>query len=133
MRGALNVRGDYPLLDAVIQVKMKYPEASKGTILNAWKKSLSLPAIYPRDSLQLDPWQVHIEYGGVALAFIDIEVRARNGWFIQRCRLKDFGSGIYGPTEQRLYEVLGDAYNENSWKLIREIADVIFIPNRPKE
>lgn len=124
MLGGLQVRGDYPLLDAVIQVKMRYPEVGKSTILNGWKKSLSLPAIYPRDSLRLEPWQVHLECNGVALEFIDIEVRARNGWFIQRCRLKYFANGLFGPTEQRLYEVMGDIYNENSWRLISDVQDI---------
>lgn len=126
LTGSLQVIGDYPLLDAVVQVKMKYPEKYRATIINGWKKDISIPALYPNGFLPLDPWHVKLEHKGIEMSFIEIHVRARNGWFIQRFKLRDFGGGLYGPTDQFLYQVLGDEFREDTWRLLKEIPDVIF-------
>lgn len=126
MGGTLLVNGDHPLLDVVIQVKMAYPEKGRTTVINGWTEDVSVPALYPRGYYNLKYWRVHLDYQGKALSHIDLHVRARNGWFVQRFKLQQIGDETYAPCDQVLYEIMGDEFMEDTWRVLRKLPSLEF-------
>lgn len=133
LAGSLTVVGKYPLLDVTIQVKMTYElRGSHGINAFAWGTEISVGALYPNCFFPLPAWQVNLTLRGQKLSSVDTHIRARNGWFVIRCKLEELADGYFGTWNQILYQILGDEYREETWRKLADVPGAIVGPRKSK-